>query len=292
MALTGFVYVDKPVGPTSFDIVRRARRALHTRTIGHGGTLDPMASGLLLLAVGRATRLLPFMPLEPKRYRFSMRFGTTTDTLDADGVVTEEGGPIPDRPSVEKALPRFFGEIRQAPPRFSAVRVNGTRAYKLAREKRSFALADRPVLVHSLVLHDYDREQGAATLSVECSTGTYVRALVRDVAKELGTVAVTTAIRRVGIDGISVEEALGPEEMERDAERCLVPVPRALAGLPSYRADEKEMRELGFGRDIAPRTLTAGPERLFVYGPDGELAAVTRRAPGGTYHPERVLVER
>jgi tRNA pseudouridine55 synthase len=251
-----------------------------------------MASGLLVVAIGKATRLLRFMPLEPKRYRFTMRFGTATDTLDTEGRVVEEGGAVPQESSLRDILARFIGEIRQVPPRFSAVKVGGTRAYKLARQERSFELTERTVQVHALELHAYDPTTGEATLSLSCSTGTYVRSLVRDLAAELGTIAVTSAIRRLGIGAVTVAEAHGPAELERDARNCLVPVHRALAGLPGYRANEQELRELGYGRDIAPHNLDCEAERLFVFGPDEELVAVTRRTPRGTYHPERVLSNR
>ncbi|MBD3316275.1 MAG: tRNA pseudouridine(55) synthase TruB [Chitinivibrionales bacterium] len=292
MAVMGFVFIDKPVGPTSFDIVREARKALGVKAIGHAGTLDPAASGLLFLAVGKATKLLRFLPLEPKVYRFSMRFGATTDTLDEEGTVVEEGGAIPEETSLRAILPRFVGTIRQVPPRFSAVRVGGVRAYTLARKERDFELAARTARINSLELHEYDRERAVAVMSVACSTGTYVRALARDIASELGTIAVTTSIRREKIGRTAVEDARGLEELRSNADHCLVPVAEVVSALPHYRASKGELRELSFGREIAPPAPEYEPKFLFVFGPYMEPAAVVRKTARGTYHPERVLVNR
>ena len=138
--MDGFLFVDKPAGPTSFDVVRRVRKLLGVAKAGHAGTLDPLASGLLICAVGNATRLLPYVPAEPKRYAFRMKFGSETDTLDREGTVVAEGGRVPGRGEVKGILKRFSGQLSQLPPKFSAVKVDGVRAYGLARKKQEFNL--------------------------------------------------------------------------------------------------------------------------------------------------------
>jgi tRNA pseudouridine55 synthase len=288
----GFVYIDKPVGPSSFDMVRRAKRAFRTGKVGHSGTLDPAASGLLILALDGATRLLPYLPSEPKRYEFEVQFGATTDTLDGEGELTRQGAPIPTREALVGTLGGLRGEIDQVPPRHSAVKVNGKKAYELARRDREFELEPRRITVTSLRVLSYDQEVGKARIEVDCSTGTYVRALARDLAVALGTVAYTTSIRRHRIGPVSVEDACAPEVLDTAAPELLVPPRKAFDGCPALVADEAQMRALSFGRDIETRGMDADARTVFVYTPDGELAAVARRVSSDVYHPEKVLLTR
>ncbi|MBN2189244.1 MAG: tRNA pseudouridine(55) synthase TruB, partial [Chitinispirillaceae bacterium] len=162
----GLLTVDKKEGITSFSVVAAVRRRFGGIRTGHAGTLDPAASGLLVLALGNATRLLPFLPLEPKRYLFGVRFGSQTDTLDADGSIIKSGGSLPGAAALEAVSARFTGKTMQVPPGFSAVKIGGVRAYKLARQGRRVELAPRPIHIHSLSLLSYEGASGEASFEV------------------------------------------------------------------------------------------------------------------------------
>ena len=195
-AVSGWVIVDKPVGPTSTDVVTKIRRLYNARKAGHAGTLDPLASGILPVALGEATKTVPFILDATKGYRFTIRFGVSTASDDAEGAVT---GTSPVRPSaaeIEAMLPRFTGEILQVPPAFSAIKVDGERAYDLARAGEAVELKARPITIHNarlLGMPDADH----AELEISCSKGTYVRSLARDLALALGTLGHVSALRRI-----------------------------------------------------------------------------------------------
>jgi tRNA pseudouridine55 synthase len=286
----GFLHIDKPEGPTSFDVVRTVKRKLRTGKVGHSGTLDPAASGLLILALGSATRLLPYVPSEPKRYLFEMQFGTATDTLDREGQVVSQGAPLPSREAIESAIPAFRGRIEQVPPRHSAVKLNGKKAYELARKDRDFELGARTVSVVSLQLRDYDTRTGRATLVLDCSTGTYVRALVRDLAEALGTVAYALSIRRQRIGQVSVDDACSLEDIEGRGPDLIITPSRAFKGCPAIVASEAQLHDLSFGRDIESDSVDPGAQTVFVFVPDGTLAAVATRVSARVFHPQKVLL--
>lgn len=205
--------VDKPEGPTSHDVVAVARKALGTRKIGHTGTLDPFASGLLVLCVGRATRLAEYLTGLDKSYVAEARLGVATDSLDRDGEVVEERDGWQDlsREAVEEALSSFVGEIRQVPPQFSAKKVGGEAMHRKARRGESVALDPVPVTVHALDL--LAMELPSITFAVRCSTGTYVRALARDVGERLGVGAHLTELRRTRVGDFSVDDALSMDDL-------------------------------------------------------------------------------
>ena len=264
--------VDKPEGWTSHDVVARMRTVLGERRVGHAGTLDPMASGLLILGEGRATSLLGCLAMLPKRYLATARLGISTDTQDRTGRVLEERSPseIPDRSAVIAALPRFQGRIEQTPPLYSAVKVAGERLYKAARRGESVERSPRPVHVYaiSLVAPNPPNPSDAGanhpeeiTLDVTVSRGTYVRTLAHDLGEALGCGAHLVALRRISYGPIRVENALSPaREAGHDADafraRALPPV-RALSFLPRVRLDQAESGQLRHG--LAP-VLT--PERI------------------------------
>lgn len=209
----GILLLDKPSGSTSFQALGQIKRSLGTGRVGHTGTLDRFASGLLVVMAGRCTRLASLAEGLDKDYIARVRFGTETDTLDPEGAVVAEGG-VPEAAALEAVLPSFLGEILQAPPAYSAVHVGGRRAHVLARSGRPVEPAARPVRIERLALAAW--EPPDAVLAVRCSRGTYVRSLARDIAARLGTRAHVAALRRTRIGGFRVEEAVAPERFERE----------------------------------------------------------------------------
>jgi tRNA pseudouridine55 synthase len=207
----GIVLLDKPAGLSSFPALSAVKRALGTGRVGHTGTLDRFASGLLVVMCGRCTRLASLAEALDKEYLARVRFGTETDTLDPEGAVVAEGR-VPDREPLEAVLPLFLGEVRQVPPAYSAVHVEGRRAHELARSGRAVEPAARMVRVDRLELAAW--EPPDAVLVVRCSRGTYVRSLARDIAARLGTRAHVAELRRTRVGGFRVEEAVRPETFD------------------------------------------------------------------------------
>jgi len=289
--VNGILCIDKPCGPSSMAAVAQVKRALGVSRVGHSGTLDPKASGLLVTALGHATRLLPYLPLEPKAYLFTIVFGTATDTLDSDGAVVAEGGAIPGEEQIRAVLGSLVGEIEQTPPRYSAVKVRGVRAYRLARNSRLFSLSPRKVRIRSLTLNGWDAVRGEAAVLVECSAGTYVRSLARDMAEKLGTVGYASSIRRSAMGMFSVEGALAPDAAAHELAAHVVPLDRVLAEQPGHIASARQIRALSHGQDIRIETFPAGHHHIFVFDDQKKLLAVARRVDHDTYHPVRVFGE-
>jgi tRNA pseudouridine55 synthase len=293
----GFLLVDKPGGWTSHDVVARCRRLLGERRIGHAGTLDPMATGLLVLGVGRVTRLLRFVQHLPKTYLAVAVLGVATDTLDADGAVLSREPMAVTEAEVRQAATRFVGVIHQVPPMVSARRVEGRRLYDLAREGKEVARESRPVEVHSLDLVDFaPSDYPEATLRVRCSTGTYVRTLADDLARALGGRAHLAFLRRLSIGSLRVEEAhpLAAVEAAAGGEGAgdlLLEPAAALRDLPAVRVESEAARAVGQGA-VFPASLlgldpaAGGPHR--VLDGAGRLLAVYR-VEGRAARPEVVV---
>ena len=209
----GFFNVNKPTGQTSRWVVDQIQRIVRPAKVGHAGTLDPLATGVLVVAVGSATRLIDYVQQMPKRYRANFLLGCTSPTEDVDGeVVPLENPMVPTRVEIEAAIPAFLGEILQSPPAFSALKVGGRRAYSLARAGQAVELKPRSVSIHRLNVlgYEYPRLQ----LEIECSSGTYVRSLGRDLAEQLGTGAVMSALVRTAIGSFRVEDSIDVSEVE------------------------------------------------------------------------------
>jgi tRNA pseudouridine55 synthase len=273
----GFLVVDKPQGWTSHDVVDAARRWLGTRRVGHLGTLDPLATGVLPLAVREATKLVPFLERGSKVYIGAIRLGEETDTLDADGeVVRHYEGPLPDEASVREAFAAFRGEIEQVPPMFSAVKQDGVPLHRLAREGREVERAPKRVRIDRLELIRY--EPPRIELEVACSAGTYVRALAADVGAKLGCGAHLVCLRRTRSEPFASSQA--------------APAVDAL-GLPVLRLGRDETRKVLHGAEILAsalplRTLATG-SRIAALEPGGELLAVLEMGQGRRLRPLRVL---
>jgi len=275
----GFLAVDKEPGWTSHDVVAKTRTAIGIRKIGHAGTLDPMATGLLVLGIGRATRLLRFVQDAPKEYVATARLGVATDTLDADGAVLERE-PLPvGEDDFEVAMERFVGEIHQVPPMVSARKVEGRRLYELAREGKEVEREARPVTIHDLELLDFaPSDYPEATFRVRCSKGTYVRTLADDIARALGGRGHLSALRRTAIGSLSVENAVAVADVTREGwtEMALSPA-EGLRDVPSVVVDAEVARAVLHGVTLAAQAVGNPAEgHLRMLDGDGNLLAVYR----------------
>lgn len=293
--LDGVLVIDKPVGPTSHDVVARARRALGTPKVGHTGTLDPLASGVLPLVVGRATRLARFLSASVKEYEATVAFGRATDTYDAAGETTSESAERPSASDVEAALAAFRGTFAQTPPAFSAKKIDGERAYRLAR--RAAPVAPAPVTVTVEALDLVECGPDSVRLRVRVSAGFYVRSLAHDLGMALGCGGHLAALRRTRAGAFTLAEAapfdlLTPDHRETLAGR-LLPLERMLPDLPEARLTEAGQVRVGHGRDVGPGDLAgpapAAPGPVRLVGPDGRLVAIAETVPGGALHPSVVL---
>jgi tRNA pseudouridine55 synthase len=288
--VTGFLLVDKPIGPTSHDVVARARRALDTRRVGHAGTLDPLATGLLILAVGTATRLLEYVTGLPKTYVGTFHLGLTTATEDTTGeTLSEADASAVTREQVEALLPRFTGAIQQVPPMVSAVHHEGRRLYELARQGVTVERTPRTVTVHALRLLQFTPGARAElTLEVQCSAGTYVRTLGADIGRELGVGAAMSALRRTAIGPHTVEAAVSLDALPQRGAAALIRPAAMLAHLPAVSLNDGEVGEIALGRAI-PTAESVEGRVVRLLDLAGSLVAVAE-ANAGRLHPRKVLV--
>jgi tRNA pseudouridine55 synthase len=254
----GLLLVDKPPGITSHDAVAIVRRAQGTKKVGHAGTLDPMATGLLVMGIGRATRLLRFLGDLPKVYEGTLRLGIETTTLDADGEVTREADVVVTETDLRAAMAALVGDSMQTPPAYSAVKVAGTRLYEAARKGERLDAAPRPIHVAAFDLLGFDGRD--AGFRVVCGGGTYVRVLAADVGAALGCGAHLTALRRTAIGPFDVAEAGPPDASVRP-----LPIERALDHLPRVELGPEEAVAAGHGRVLGPAGIE-GPYGVFAPG--------------------------
>lgn len=288
MSNDGFLLINKPEGPSSFDAVKRARRVFKTKKAGHCGTLDPLASGLLIVAVGKATRLIPDLPIEPKVYEFGVQFGKTTTTLDREGEVSESGGKIPNEEEILSILPNFIGKLEQTPPKFSAIKINGVPAYKLARKEKDFEIKSRIIEIFNLDLINYNKENGIADIRVKCSGGTYVRVLCEQIAKKLETYAYASYIHRVAIGNYSVENAISLNEEDDKILKALNSPWDIFKDVAKEFITIDDEKELSHGREISIENCRA--ERIFLFKENRELAAVAEKKDNGKFGPKKVFI--
>jgi tRNA pseudouridine55 synthase len=274
------VVIDKPGGLTSFDVVARVRRALGERRVGHTGTLDPMATGVLPICVGDATKLVPFLMSGDKEYEAELRLGVTTDSLDATGTVTSETNAANvSRSDVERALPGFVGAIQQRPPMHSALRVGGQRLYELARRGIEVEREPRTVVVHALEVVDF--APPLATLRVRCGKGTYVRSLAADLGAVLGVGAHLTALRRTRVGPFTVAQAVALDTLA-PATPLMTPA-EALADHATVPLDDAQVRDVRAGklRTIAElRAPDGAGSHVRLLDPHGTLVAVAEAHAG------------
>ena len=294
---SGVLVVDKPAGPTSFDVVERVRRALRASKAGHAGTLDPAATGVLAICVGDAVKLQQYLAGGDKSYQATVAFGAATDTEDGAGKVTARGDPSGlTAAAIRGALPGLVGDIEQVPPMFSAVRVGGRRLHAAARAGEHVERAPRRVCVHALELVELEPAAGGVALahiSVRCGKGTYVRTLAADLGRAVGVPAHLSALRRTGAGPFGLDEALGLAEIEALALRDraalaarLLPLSEALRGFPTVRLDARGTADLVHGRALSIPDAPQGLCRAL--DPAGALVAVCEGT-GGALRPVRVL---
>lgn len=278
-SVSGILIVDKPDGFTSFDVCAKLRRIASQRRIGHTGTLDPMATGIMVILLGSATRAGDLMPVHDKRYTAGFRLGMTTDTLDITGEVRTQCEVHVIRDELEDVLSHFRGTIDQLPPMYSAVHADGKRLYELAREGKEVERESRQVTIHNLELIDYDESTGEGTLDVSCSKGTYIRSLIDDIGAKLGCGGVMIALRRTEACGFSLDDAVTIEQAQQAGEsgtfaELLIPVERVFSEFAMCGITEKQTvrylngGELDLGRMYTSRPMTDG-ELVRVNGPQG-----------------------
>lgn len=283
----GLLLVDKPAGPSSHDVVAAARRALGERRVGHAGTLDPAATGLLVVLAGRATRLARFVALLPKQYRGTIRFGSETSTDDATGEAVESDERWRERSEADvvRALEQVAAQPTQVPPRVSAKKVSGERAYRRVRRGELPDLAPVAVRIHSLTAAAVDLAAGEVVIDVGCGTGTFVRAIARDVGRALGSRAHLKDLRRVAVGPWRVEQAVPLADLGAGADLRLRSLAEAVAHLPALEVGPASAEAVRHGRRIEEPARHEGP--VAVYREGALLAVVEWRE--GRYAPLVVL---
>ena len=278
--MDGILCIDKPEEMTSFLCVAVVRRLLGVKKIGHAGTLDPNATGVLPLLIGRATKTLDRLPVHDKSYTATLRFGAVSDTLDVWGSVTETGKPIPTLAEIEAVLPRFRGDIMQVPPMTSALKKDGVRLYDLARQGIEVEREARPVTIYELDLLEYNEKEGLLTLHCACSKGTYIRTLCDDLGRVLGCGAIMTALRRTMAAGYPLSDCITLDEAKKLAEegtlsQHILPIETALAAYPAITVSAPQAQRFrnGGALDLVRlRAAVTGPVR--VYDPEGVCIAL------------------
>ena len=302
--ISGWVNFDKPLGMGSTQAVGKVRWLFNAQKAGHAGTLDPLASGVLPIALGEATKTVPFMMDAAKGYDFTITWGENTASWDAEGEVTDVSDVRPTRAEIEAALPQFIGDISQIPPKYSAIKVDGKRAYALMRGKDAgsveFELKPRPVRVDSLILNDCD--EASARFSLTCGKGTYVRSIARDLIGALGTCGHVTVLRRTRVgpfsltspDGSHAVPSFTLEALEESCHRDgvsagLCPVSTALDDIPVLAVTDAQANALKHGRAIAlPHDFTDSPSGLTL-ATSGGIEIALLRADGPLLTPKRVF---
>lgn len=284
MTPNGVVVVDKPAGMTSHDVVDRVRKIFSTRRVGHAGTLDPDATGVLVLGLGTATRLLSFAQDGPKRYVAQAQFGTTTTSQDASGEVLDEKPVVLDPDKVRAAAAAFEGAISQVPPMVSAVKVGGERLYKKARRGETIERDPREVTIHHLEMTGFDGSRDRARFDVVCSPGTYVRTLIHDLGQSLGCGAHLVALRRTEASGFTETEATPLDDLTTADLRPPIEIVRAL---PQMKLDDEAAALVADGRPLPEHgSYEQGQKIALVH--DGDLVAVYARQ-GSTLVADKVL---
>jgi len=290
---SGFLVVDKPAGWTSHDVVDAARQWLGTQRVGHLGTLDPQATGVLPLAVRDATKLVPFVPSDPKVYRGVVRLGLETDTLDGDGqVVARFEGTLPDEAAVRAVLTTFLGEHEQIPPMYSAVKQGGVPLYRLARRGEEVVRAPRKVRIDSFTLQRYDSPE--VEVEVVCSPGTYVRVLATEIGSRLGCGAFLQSLCRLRSGPFELAQAAKPELLMAESESGEIAArfvrPVAALGMPAMRLSAEDARRVLNGSAMPQGGPVRTPgERIAALDPTGALLAILEVAPDHQLRPLRVL---
>jgi tRNA pseudouridine55 synthase len=292
--MNGLVLIDKPGGCTSHDVVNRWRKLAGTKRVGHLGTLDPMATGLLLLVTGTGTRLAPFFEKDQKTYDAEITLGLVSDTYDVEGQIVATGLPIPDRQTIESALGRFQGRFLQLPPSVSAKKIKGVPAYKLARKNVEFELKPVEVEVKKLDVQSISREQ--IQLTITCGAGTYIRSIAHDLGNLLGCGGVLSRLRRTAVGTMRVEAAKTIEELTYLSEKnrlweAVIPLGEMLPHLPAVYVNLQSEAQIRQGRDFrtSPFVVRPGAPTVRALSRSGELIAIGEMRLPNIYHPDIVF---
>ena len=291
--MDGVIVLDKPAGWTSHDAVAKVRRATRASKVGHLGTLDPMATGVLPLVIGKATRLAQFFSTDRKAYQATVRFGYATTTYDREGDPTSEPAAIAlDRRQLESWLDRYRGPIEQVPPPVSAKKIGGVRAYQLARQDQPVALPPVAVTIHRLDLLALREAEAEADLFVECSTGTYIRSIAHDLGRDAGCGAHLTALRRTASGPFTLAQAVTMDRLialasAGDLPEVLVPAADLLPNVPAHEVDELGALQIRQGRDfrVSPFRVAPGVRLVKAVDRTGELVAVGEAVLPHLFHP-------
>ncbi|MCO5178088.1 MAG: tRNA pseudouridine(55) synthase TruB [Thermomicrobiales bacterium] len=291
----GFLVIDKAPGWTSHDVVARVRRLVGMKRVGHGGTLDPFATGVVIVAVGRATRLLQYVQDSDKRYLAHVVFGAATDTYDVDGEVTARSdGKYPSREDIVAALTQFLGEVEQVPPAYSAIKVDGKRLYARARAGEDVVAPTRRVRIDGIIVLSYDPPD--LFLDIECGKGTYIRSIAHDLGKQLGCHAYCHGLRRVSSGGFSIDESWTLDELaERDIQDSWTDIAlhpdRAVTHLNAAILDSERTASWYHGRSVELRATYpySGDSLLRVYSVDGRFLGLGRPVDDGCIRPAFVF---
>lgn len=290
----GIVLVDKPAGMSSNHALQRVKRMFRARKAGHTGSLDPLASGMLPICLGEATKMAAFLLDSDKTYRFRMNIGCQTSTGDAEGEVVAEGPPVPGEESLQRALDGLRGAIFQVPPMYSALKHQGQRLYRLARAGREVERVARQIWIHELVVEQFDASR--PVLRVRCSKGTYVRTLAEDIARQAGTVAHVAELRRLAVTPFRESAMHTLEELETEAsspagaqlDALLLPVDAAIEAWPALELTARQERGLLCGQPV-PGDASAGCGPLRLYGHQGRFLGVGERLADGQVVPRRLM---
>lgn len=298
--LDGILIVAKPAGPTSHDVVALVRRLAATRRVGHGGTLDPFASGVLPIFLGHATRVVEYHLGDRKAYRATVCFGASSSTDDLEGELTPATGPAPSRDAVEAAVAELVGVIFQRPPVYSAIKVGGRRAYAMARAGETVVLASREVTIHALTMASWDDtepDRPVAIIDVQCSAGTYVRALARDLGEAVGSAAYLGALTRTASGPFELVDATSLDEIRTAAAEhptgllpYLRPIDAGLEALPVVPLTDLEVAAIAKGQYVRPTAgLPTAADHYRLQDPGGTLVAIAS-ATAGRLAPDKVFV--
>jgi tRNA pseudouridine55 synthase len=298
LPIHGWLILDKPQFMTSTHVLNRVKRLYNAAKAGHAGTLDPLATGVLPIAFGEATKTIPHAVDGTKHYRFKVRWGVETDTDDSEGQPVQTSGERPEREAIEAALPAFRGEIMQTPPRYSAIKIEGERAYDLAREGEEFEIAARPVTVTRLEIVECG-SRDECTFEAECGKGTYVRSLARDLGRMLGCHGHVIELRRTGVGPFLEDKAVTLDELEAlaaDEEngrealmQHILPVQIALDGIPALAIDTSDASQLRRGKSIILRGRDTPIHKGIIYATTrGKLVALGEVSKG-ELRPSRVF---
>lgn len=297
-AIDGWLVLDKPYGLTSNDALSRLKRIMHPEKVGHAGTLDPRASGCLPIAFGEATKTVPMVMNGRKIYRFEVTWGVETNTDDTEGDVIATSDIRPDAASIGAVLPEFTGTIMQVPPKFSAIKVDGARAYDLAREGEEVELEARPIDVHRLTLVDMP-DENRAVFEAECGKGTYVRALARDLGRRLGTCGHVTELRRLLVGPFGEADMVTLDELNEASEQAegnvealmefLLPVREALEDLPEVPVSSDDAARIRQGMAVLLRGRSAPLSCDLAFASHGGTPVALGFIEKGRFQPSRIL---